>query len=323
MNQKTIKEIIFITFVIFFIAFTLYGSKKKEKEKEIIVKEIKLEKNLYDRPEGMELEEYRKIKPAEYADLLKDYENTYFVRLADEYIGYTNENNRYTNGLYELRLENDIPVIYEIDFINNEKIIGAKTIFDNRLENDDWDYLSEYTIKYQRGSSMGMYVELYTREGKNNLRVYYRGGYLSSRKSKTIDEILVELSNGRKESQLKYIGTYKYEKIESIEGDVPQIDQNHGYIGIPFKEITIVFTETGNLYGDFFDAESNADPGTRSFYIINDEGFEIDVSFGDNIRGGGRSYFYFDNDYLIYDYDFTYDDHHRKYKIYYKRANGT
>ena len=167
-------------------------------------------------------------------------------------------------------------------------------VFNNRIEEYNVNY-NEYSLKFQQGTSLGQFVEFYTRKGANHLAVVLSPSCLTPCESTNINEISAQLSNSRRETALPYTGTYKYERAEII---LDTGNYNHHGMEMQKNDLSIDFTGLGNLRLKYIN-EISESFGERIFFVdnINNEDIiRILWSTGENHEAG----FYFKDDCLIY-----------------------
>jgi hypothetical protein len=333
-KKKTITIIIafFVSIFILYKSANIYFSYNRALYREIQFNILDWydakEKKKFDKVYEKTLDRYRSIVSTEGLPLLKNYEYKYFVGL-----GKDNEKN--INYLCELKFEGDTPVVYEIDFFYNEKTIIRKTVLDKF--SDQLKIYDAYVYKYYdfldrelgRVKTKGFksYYHYSFNDG-NHYRITMNDNIpvimsdnvaFYAHKSNDINEILAELSNHRKETQIKYTGVYEYERTEVQYDEYMKDEIIDGASRDQLKEISIIITGIGNLYGKFT-GDTPDKNFERYFYIDADEVIS---------RSTGESYQYrryFDDNYIIEFASFSEkmgNPGHGEYKIYYKKANGT
>ncbi|MDR1868854.1 MAG: hypothetical protein LBQ82_02585 [Treponema sp.] len=303
-----IKKIIFfipLIIVLYFAVFAVSCSKiKKEEPKETGREE--------------ELAQYRETKPAEYFSMLAEQEDTYFIYWFAGKDGYERGN---LNRLFQLKLEDNIPVLYQIDFLENKKIILEKLLLQYRYEHLALGY---YAIVFQHRERdpvnpfWGTFVRFSTINGVNSMDVAYISEGLTQVKADNIDELSACFPNfnTRKEIASQYAGLYEFERIEIIRESK---DFNIEDIS-PKTNINITFTRIGNLYIKFSEEKSEEIEEIFCF-LRNDFTDEIPKILYQQVDHWSAStyetYYYLEDDYLIYYSKGT------EYKIYYrKNVNG-
>jgi hypothetical protein len=271
---------------------------------------------------------YRSIVSTEGLPLLKNYEHKYFVGL-----GKDNEKN--INYLCELKFEGNTPVVYEIDFFYNEKTIIRKTVLDKF--SDHLELYDAHVYKYSRFLDRGLgrvktkgfksYYHYSFNDGNHyeitmndNIPVIMSdNATFYAHESNDINEILAELSNHRRETQIKYTGVYEYERTEVQYDEYMKDRIPDGAAEDQLKEISIIITGIGNLYGKFT-GDTPDENFELYFYIDNDEIIS-------QMTGESYQYrHYFDNNYIIQCASFSGkmgNPGYGKYKIYYKKADDT
>jgi hypothetical protein len=288
----------------------------------------KKEKEEYEKT----LERYRNLNPDEFLVFLKDNYQYFLKENTDNNVNY----------LYELTIENNVPILSWIDFYNGEKIIRDKTIFDDHSDKLYSPYFNRKDLlKFKWAGFLKGYYYIYVYRfyadgygiitcikdnGINELARIYLSGELKACESKRIENILFELSQRITETQYQYVGEYEYQNIEIIKeyGNKNRYGLNE--IKKP-KVITITCTNTGNLHAVFeFDLQ---DHNYEWDFFIDDNGKnEIGRSVWDDHSGNGSLKYYIENDYIIHHFETNDgyinggDGYTIEYKIYYKRTNG-
>lgn len=269
------------------------------------------------------LEEYRSLNPDEFLVFLKNNYQYFLHEDPDDKVNY----------LYELTIENKVPVLFWIDFYNGEKIIRDKIIFDNRS-----DELRRYYFNWN-DKSKGYYYhyeyKFYTwghneilcikDNGVNRLyEIIQSGKVLKPYKTRKIENILLELSKRITATHRQYAGEYAYQNIEIIYDNKNEYDPNE--IEGP-KGITITCTDTGNLRA-LFKFDSPRDDYEYDFFIYDNSKNEIEYSYWDGHAASGSTKYYIENDYIINHFENStgYSEEESgytvAYKIYYKKRTN-
>lgn len=232
-------------------------------------------------------EEFSSRDVSDFLALLEDNAPLFFVQL-----GRRNNN---VNFLFEVKVENNTAILYAIDFVCGERIEHSRMVL-NDPDFSSGGMLGDTFIfslgnRNQFGHMLAR-VTFMEMEGDITIMIVYAGGAISRHPSNDINEILAELSDQRRETQLRYTGMFVFDRIEIVNN----IGSSDDTFVIPFDEIMISFSETGNLV--MWDG-SDKTTG-NSFYISNHDFPEF---FGVHANGGGgysSRYWYFDGDYLIF-----------------------
>lgn len=267
--------------------------------------------------------------PAYYLSLLKQ-EQLHFVTI----INYS-DHFKDINILYQLSIENDLPVLRRIDSIKGEIIILDEIILDEYFINDDprnWHtpFGGLYDFAFATRSSwnpdrMEPYIKFHTQDGKTNISAYI-GYYHKTYRNHTIEEILKIMSE-ESFDQIQYTGVYEYETIEilrnTITPDYQFIGQN--YLSNPAKKLYIIFTEIGNLYMYAFDEDGTIiEDYKRMFRIQEHDNPKIPGIAADGGGIGTHEWFDFKDDYLIHNFHHGGHDEIIEFIIHYRKiANGT
>jgi hypothetical protein len=344
---KITKKKIIVCGVLLFILFYAYigylfkkenEEKNKEKEQRIerrieklkeIDKEIEIKK-------AEKLEEYLKNKksPSEYLSL---FGNKIF------YFAAYSQSSSTPNGLYEVEIINNVPVLHRIEFINGEKIKIYDIILDEQFDNPylptkaidkwaglyncDFAFFNRYSADKDNLDNISSYLKFLEEDGE--IKIWARDGSSSSPdliyKPQSLENILKTFNNPKKE--IKYTGKYRYEKIEIIK----KFDRkNPNYTPkTEHKEICITYTGTNQLIM-YYDNRYYNEDDWHYIYIDDIDNPHISLLVAD---GGGSStniYYYIYNDYLKYHlehsrYNMNTDikEYDIEYNVYYKKtANG-
>ena len=222
--------------------------------------------------------------------------------------------------LYEVTLENNIPVIRQIDFVQDEEIVLQTMLLNELLLADDYDWDDTVTFLLQfgdrppneyNGSKFQVdNVRLIERNGEISVQLIIGNGNVDRIETNDISELIPDYFDDRRESQVQYAGLYQFERIE-IRRDV---GSNENTFKHPDK-IAIATTGAGNLLFRHYDSDNKAND--RLFYIAN---HDRPTFFGYVADGGGygtSAYYYFEGDYLIYYFSGDWVDWDISYTIYY------
>jgi hypothetical protein len=335
MKNKLIKKVVIggiISIVLLIAAFcisifissTLAGISYKN-----YVERTKRENERLDKEEAETLAEYRDIKPMEFLQFLKN--NCQYFSVSDR------DSN--INRLFEVQVENGAPVVYEIDFCNGERITRMRTVLNNYigeisrcvyseenfLNNEPQDYY--YRYDYMFLENYGRKINFFTDRDGSNILSSIQIGLVPCilYESKNIDKILGELSSRITKTQTQYCGEYEYETTEIIQ----EYGNMNGSTEIKTaKNISVIYTDTGNLYAQF-SFDEPADNYGISFFIDDHTDNEISSKLMDGHAGTVSSRWYIEGDYIIYHlysergYFEGGDGHTIEFKSYFKkRANG-
>jgi hypothetical protein len=263
-------------------------------------------------------DEFVSKKASEYLLLLSDSPKYFTIE------GHWTE---YVLKLYELVLENNIPILRWIDYVNGEKII-FQTIQLAEQSLPEWTPNNVTLILrfgYRNRSKytdwvglMHDYIEFTEKNNEVSIRLVVGGTTCRQLPTNNISELLPKYFDYRRKTQIQFTGKYEFERIEII-SDI----RNFEITFSTFEEIFITDTESGNLFIYF-----NNDITNKGIFYINNN--EVAKFFSSAAEGGGigrDSYYYFEDDFLIY-YYFSFrnydggdgtDDYNIFYKVYYKK----
>lgn len=249
------------------------------------------------------------------------------------------------NRLFTVSVENSFPIMFGIDFIDGVKTNTFQRIMLNDyLRNSDsfwhWHRFTDDDFAFvrrenPRHSITNNVLFFRTRDGIIQISARLFGSANPPKiifRSINFDEIIAELSSSRKESQIRYTGLFEFHRLEVME-DTGNLRPRHNSLHNPVKNISIRFTEVGNLHmqGIFADGSICETFGEWFyehdgifFYIRNHETPVISIFSANGGGMGGHAFYRFQDDYLIFHYSFGGRGQLLEYRIYYRRVtNGT
>jgi hypothetical protein len=324
--NKTLKKITNIPIVILssaavlFLLFLFFGEKlewqyilwrdKKNNEKE---------QKEFDR----KLTEFRKKETPQFKKLMEEYKY---------YAGMNNYHN--LNSLYEVSIEDGIPVVNGIDFYNGEKVV----FFTQKLTgySDELLPLGNDVYYYSGKFYNGNYGFILCTAKRDEYSIYVNVDNAAYPFEKDLDKTLALLSSRITKTQLQYTGVYDFERLETIKdyGNKEDYEEFFRDQIKTAKEISVICTGIGNLYAkpvyNTKEDDDNDNEGWTFFIDENDENnADIISSVGDGHIGSFETRCYFLGDYIIYysnssaGYFEGGDGYTSVYKVYFKkRANG-
>jgi hypothetical protein len=337
MKNKSIKKIIIGGFISIVLLIAVDFSR-------LFIPAISLQYTLWrqeseykrlEREEAKTLAKYRDIKPLEFLQ---------YLRNNCQYFSGKDPDSNVNHLFKEVQIENEVPVVYTIDFHNGEKLIKKKTILNrhideierrsyktkNFLNKETQDYYYYYMYKFlgnDLGIDYGTQINFYVaQDGSYTLGIMLELISCIAHESKDIDKILGDLSKRITATQTQYVGEYEYETMKIIrEHGNKEYDSTEIKTA---KKISVICTDTGNLYAQYGFDTSNDNYGS-SFFIDDNTDNEISYSSGDGHIGSSTSRWYFEDDYIIHHWysDRGYfeggDGYTIEYKVYFKKVNGT
>jgi len=301
-----------VFFIIGFVALIAIDELPKNAAYRRSVSEREAEKAAIDK----RFKEFSNMDLSYFLTIINENNPAYFVQPGQHW-------NQNVNSLFEVKIEDNAPILYEIDFLNEERIIRRRMV----LKDTNFSQIGHIFIfqigKRSQSGHMIEHLHFEEKDGEINFGVVNGGQGLAMHPSKDINKILAELSNPRKSTQALYTGRYVFERIEIISdiGSTADLFKNQQ------DEINIAFTRAGNFY-----MWSNNDKSTRMFFYIGDD--EIPRMFVQVADGGGGSleqYYYFEKDYLIFYFNSYFNagfgsgydmPEHTAYRIYYKKSTN-
>jgi len=295
-------------------------------------------------------EEFSNIDISEYLSLLE--ENIYFTNQLLDNEGI--ESNIIV--LYEVQVENNMPVLYRFDYIEGEKIIFERTVLPDHVFSSYGSVnVFSFGVRHQSRSMNPQIYFIEHSDGTMTIMARAGGVRLFKHPSNNINEIMTELSNLRRETRIQYTGIYRFERVEIIS----DIGSNEDSFSDPFEVLSVVFTGAGNLFiysdnddklqGYFFTIQDHDNPmifrnsGNINFFPAQGYSYtrrdDIENPFyWYSIIANDEQYYFFDGDYFVfyssrkysvyeYDTDIEYQTplelYEVMYRIYYNRTNGT
>jgi hypothetical protein len=322
--NKTLKKItnapivILSSAAVLFLLFLFFGEKlewqyilwrdKKNNEKE---------QKKFDR----KLIEFRKKEPPQFKKLMEEYK--YYAGM---------ENDRNLNFLYEVSIEDGIPVVNGIDFYDGEKVVfftRKLTEYSDELlplGNDIYYYSGKfYNEKY--------YGSIFCAISRDEYSIYANFDTAAYPREKDLDKTLALLSSRITKTQLQYTGVYDFERLETIKdyGDKEYYEKHFREQMKTAKEISVICTGIGNLYAKpVYNTKEDDDNDSDGWtFFIDENNADILSSVGDGHIGAFERRCCFLDDYIIY-YSYSSagyfeggNGYTSEYKVYFKkRANG-
>jgi hypothetical protein len=244
--------------------------------------------------------------------------------------------------LYELSIENSLPVLRSIDVINNEKIIYDEIILDEqayscetKISGDHNTPFIPYDFAFTKKSSfddeISSSISFFLAENGNTIiSAKIKGNYGEFRTMyyPNLEEIIALIAE-RNQEQVPFTGIYEFENIEiiknTIASDSPSRNEKvDNYMNDPAQIINIVFTGIGNL---FMYAENREDyDKVFRIYEIGKQGEAIPPRLQDILAAGHigliSAWYDFQDDYLIYNYDHKSNGELIFKIVYKKQQNG-
>ena len=183
-------------------------------------------------------EEFSNIDLSEFLSVFE--ETIYFTNWLDE-----GGVDRDIIDMYEVRVEDNMPVLYKFDYIEGEKIIFERTILpEHKFSSFGRVNVLTFGVRHQNQRIAPYLRFIEQRDGTIVFMPVPGGRRLFRHPSNNIDEIMAEISNSRKEKRIQYTGVYRFEKVEIIR----DIGSNSNSFSDPFEVLSVVFTGAGNLF---------------------------------------------------------------------------